>query len=183
MDEQQKIPQSETPVDGQPTSEVADVSQLQAQLDTLQKQLADVRREAASRRVANRELSTERDGLTQSVQTLLQEIKLERDARAQAEAAAQQAANQAARLTQAIQLAAKYNLPATLASRLQGDTPDALEADAKALAESLTQARQPRITPANAGTAITPDNAEAVKKLLRGGGGFGKGGVIWNKEE
>ena len=50
--------------------------------------------------------------------------------------------------------AAKYSLPAELAARLKGETPEELEADAKALAALLPKAKQqPQLSPTQPGAS------------------------------
>ena len=50
--------------------------------------------------------------------------------------------------------AAKYSLPAELATRLKGETPEELEADAKALAALLPKAKaQPQLSPTQPGAS------------------------------
>lgn len=80
--------------------------------------------------------------------------------------------------------AEKAGLPALLASRLQGETPEELEADAKALLESLPKPAQksPGINPTQPANA-TQDETRAQKKARLGPGSidpFSKGaGIFW----
>ncbi len=48
------------------------------------------------------------------------------------------------RTAQVATIAAKHNLPEVLASRLKGETPEELEADAEAIAKLLTQPEKPK---------------------------------------
>lgn len=65
---------------------------------------------------------------------------------AQAQPAAQPAGpSEADRLKMAIQVGAKLNLPAALVGRLQGDTPEAMEADAQSLVALMQAPARPGI--------------------------------------
>lgn len=67
--------------------------------------------------------------------------------------------------------AAKHNLPAELATRLRGETPDELEADATELAKLLQQAKHsPQIPPTNpgGGGAAGQETIEQKRKRLLG---------------
>lgn len=64
--------------------------------------------------------------------------------------------------------AAKYSLPAELADRLKGETPEELEADAKALAALLPKAKpQPTTSPTQPGAiAGHPETKDQMKARL-----------------
>ena len=65
--------------------------------------------------------------------------------------------------------AAKHNLPAELATRLKGETPEELEADAKALAELLPKHKaQPNISPTNPGGNASPNETVDQMKARLG---------------
>ena len=91
--------------------------------------------------------------------------------------------------------AEKVGLPLAFAPRLQGETPDELEADAKSLLEALPKAAQqktPAVAPTNPGSgASTRETVDQQRARVYGTGfnvldpGFAKahgGGVIWNKK-
>jgi len=65
--------------------------------------------------------------------------------------------------------AAKHNLPAELATRLKGETPEELEADAKALADLLPKHKaQPTISPTNPGGNASPNETVDQMKARLG---------------
>jgi hypothetical protein len=61
-------------------------------------------------------------------------------------------------------VAAKTSLPAALAERLQGETEEELEADAKALLAALPKPAAPNINGANGGNGQTPGKNEAARR-------------------
>jgi len=63
--------------------------------------------------------------------------------------------------------ATDHNLPEALAARLQGETPEEIEADAKALAETLPkQSPQPRISTTNPGLSQTGESDQERRRRL-----------------
>jgi len=84
-------------------------------------------------------------------------------------------------------VAEKVGLPAALATRLQGETPEELEADAKALLETLPKPTKPApgINATNPGNASTQETREQKKARLAGTSPdvFGTGaGVFWGEK-
>lgn len=77
----------------------------------------------------------------------------------------------------------KVGLPAALATRLQGDTDEDLEKDAKALLETLPKQPKPNPGPTNpGGTATTTETlAQKKERLLgtRSSNPLAGGGVVW----
>lgn len=100
-------------------------------LEDALKELASARKEAAKYRVGKKE--TEHD-LNSRIAALENEVKAsKREA-----------------------IAAKYNLPAELAARLHGDTPEEIENDAKALAVFAPKATQTTAPVISATAPVTP---------------------------
>ena len=64
------------------------------------------------------------------------------------------------------EIADKTGLPAALALRLTGETPEALEADAKALLEALPKKTAPNINPTNPGTTTQGETREERNRRL-----------------
>lgn len=119
--------------------------------------------EAIGRRKENKELKSQLDQLTaklsafdsvlNKVTEMEQLIQQERTARKQAEL-------QSVRTS----IAAQFGLPAELAARLQGDTPDAIRADAELLSKALPKPTTlPRMSPGASGTP--DDNRDLVDKI------------------
>lgn len=80
--------------------------------------------------------------------------------------AAQTAAKQAQIAVLKKEIAEKTGLPAALALRLAGETPDEIEADAKALLEALPKKTAPNLNPTNPGGATGGEtDAERRKRL------------------
>lgn len=107
---------------------------LQSELEAREKRIKELNSESAGRRVENKTLQ-------ETLEEIKTALEAERKQREDAEKAAQDAAKQAERTKVIGELAAKYKLPAKVAERLTGETPDELEADAKALADELGPAR------------------------------------------
>jgi cytochrome c556 len=63
--------------------------------------------------------------------------------------------------------ATKHNLPAELASRLKGETPEELEADAKALAELLPKPKTPPLKPTYPGNNASGESETYEEKRRR----------------
>lgn len=112
----------------------SEIAQLRADLEAREARLKEVNQESASRRHENKTLQ-------ETLEDIKAALEAERKQRADAEKAAQDAAKQAERTRVIGELATKYKLPAKVAERLAGETPEELEADAQALAEELGTAR------------------------------------------
>jgi len=83
--------------------------------------------------------------------------------------------------------AEKVGLPGSLAIRLMGETPEELEADAKALLESLPkpEKKSPGINPTNPSNASQDETREQKKARLQPGSidPFAKGaGIFWGEK-
>lgn len=133
-------------------------------------ELEKTRKEAAKRRVENKKLEEQLTALTEKLSafdTVLNKVSEMEKRLQQAEDQRKQLELQTARAT----AAQKYGLPAELAKRLTGDTVEALDADAKALADALPKAPNVgRFSPGNTGDAITGTNlAAAIKEKIGGG--------------
>ena len=160
------------------TAETVAVSK--AEFDKMQAALKEANKEAASRRKRLEELEA-------------QEAQRKEAAMTETEKATKRAAELEAKLkayerTEAQRkVAEKVGLPAALATRLQGETPEELEADAKALLETLPKPTKPApgINATNPGNASTQETREQKKARLAGTSPdvFGTGaGVFWGEK-
>lgn len=139
-----------------------------AEFDALQKALKEANKEAAARRKQLEAFEAEKKARAEAEMTEAEKLK-----HANEELAAKVRAHEQAEMRRAA--AAKAGLPETLASRLQGETPEALEADAKALLETLPKPTKPSpgilpTNPANASQAETREQRNM--KLYGNSGGF-----------
>ena len=150
-----------TEVVEKPASETVAVSK--AEFDKMAAALKEANKEAAARRKRLDDLEAA-------------EAKRKEDAMSESEKAAKRAAELEARLkayerTDAQRKAAeKVGLPLNLAIRLMGETPEELEADAKALLETLPKPTKPTpgITPTNPASASTQETDAQKKARLYG---------------
>ncbi len=118
--------------------------------------VSDLRKENADKRTKNRDLNLENDQLKAVVAEFSPKIEALEKRAAEAEQAAQIARRDAA--------AAKHNLPAEIAARLQGSTAAELEADAAKLAALIkATASNPNQVP------VTPGNVASGKDGKTGG--------------
>jgi superfamily I DNA/RNA helicase len=154
---------------------------LKAELEKVRAMLKEANGEAAKRRKQLEAIEAEKTKTNQSevselqkLQQQLQEMQTRLDGKEKAE------------LRQKI--AEQTGLPAALAARLQGETPEELEADAKAMLAALPQTQTTNSLPANLRISATnPANAqvgetrEQKKARLLGGNAdvFSGGGVVW----
>jgi hypothetical protein len=131
-------------------------------------EIEKARREAAKRRVENKDLKTQLDAVTPKlakIDTLEQQVAKLADLLQKAEDARKQTELSAARTS----AAAKYGLPPELAKRVQGDTPDAIDADAAELAKAIPQpTKGPRFT-GNSGENVSgPKQVVSLVERMRG---------------
>lgn len=113
--------------------------------------------EARQFRQERNALRTELEGVKGQVTTLTGELKTERDARLAAEARAIKAAQTAAAL--------KFGLPASMAERLKGATPEEIEADAEALAKEIPKSAGTGGTGTQPGASMgNPASAPTITK-------------------
>jgi hypothetical protein len=68
------------------------------------------------------------------------------------------------------QIAAKYNIPAKLAARLQGETPEQIEADAKEIAAALPAAPGKRGALGNGADGKPENRVQKLKSIISGQG-------------
>lgn len=111
-----------------------------AELEKIRKALKEANAEAAKHRKAAEAAEAERKAKAEAEMTELQKV-----AKRAEELEAALKGERKARLQQ--EAAAKVGLPAKLASRLQGETPEELEEDAKAILESLPKPAKPQPGP------------------------------------
>ncbi len=161
-----------------PAAETATVSK--AEFDRMAAALKEANKEAAARRKRLEELEAE-------------EAKRKEAAMTETEKATKRAAELEAKLkayerTEAQRkVAEKVGLPAALATRLQGETPEELEADAKTLLETLPKPAKPApgIIPTNPTNASQEVTREQRKAQLEGKtfDVFGQGGgIFWGEK-
>ena len=146
-------PQTET-VTEQPTETVAEQPATTPTPETGESVEARIARMEAALKKANAEAAKYRKAAEQ--------IEAERKAKEEAElsetdklrkrAAELEAELKAAQIAALKQIAAtKHNLPAELASRLQGETPEELDADAESLSKLIPKTPAPHVGPTNPG--------------------------------
>jgi uncharacterized membrane protein YqiK len=137
------------PPNGDATGQTATAGRTftQAEFDAVLKE----RLERADRKTAEATAKARADEQRKAAEAQGEYQKLYEATKAELEAAAQRA--------QALELAAmrrdvadRLGVPAALAARLQGDTPEALEADAKALMAALPKPGAPNINSAQGGS-------------------------------
>lgn len=144
----------------------ATVESLQAELERVQKALHDANKEAASRRKKLDEFEQAEQKRKEAEMTELEK----------AQAALKEKETELSQLRRReMQRAAaeKAGLPLALASRLTGETPDELEADAKSLLEAMPKAaapQKPAIGPTNPGSSATGMTEDQRRVELFGGG-------------
>lgn len=169
-----------TEVVEKPAAETVAVSK--AEFDKMAAALKEANKEAAARRKRLDELEaeeakrkeaamTETEKATKRAQEL--EAKLKQYERAEAQR----------------KVAEKVGLPAALATRLQGETPEELEADAKVLLETLPKPTKPApgINATNPANASNEDTFEQRHAKWKSDGQivnpFTGGGVVWPPTE
>lgn len=136
------------------------VETLKAQLRNVAKALKENNKEEASRRIRLEELEAEEAKRKQAAMTESEKAK--------AELGVIQAELTKLRRAELLrQVAEKVGLPAILAIRIMGETPEELEADAQELLKNVKQPDQPKQPgPTNPGGAKTGEtNAERRKRL------------------
>ena len=75
-------------------------------------------------------------------------------------------------------VASKVGLPAVLADRIKGETPDEMEADAKLIADALPKApRMPNINPTNPGGGVVGETVAQQTARIHG-----TGNSIWDPD-
>lgn len=142
------------PPASEPAAETVAISK--AEFDKLQAALKEANREAASRRKRLDELEQAEAKRKEAEMTEAQKLQ----------AALEAVTAKAARLERENaqrDIAAKVGLPAAFASRIQGETPDDMEADAKSLLAAMPKAAQPNISPTNPPAGL-PQETEAQKR-------------------
>jgi len=164
-------PQTET-VTEQPTETVAEQpattqtpetgESVEARIVRMEAALKKANAEAAKYRKAAEAVEAERKAKEEAELTETEKLR-KRAAELEAELKSAQ------RSTMQRDAAAKHNLPAELATRLKGETPEELEADAKALAELLPKHKaQPNISPTNPGGNASPNETVDQMKARLG---------------
>src|SRR6185436_2912220 len=145
------------PQEGAPEAEQKPAAQPPApesKADWKDAEIEKARREAAKRRVENKELRAELDVIKPqlaSIEPLKEQVSKLADLLEKAETARKQTELNTVRTN----VAAKYGLPPELAKRIQGDTPEAMEEDAKALAAAIPQSKGGRLSPGNTNSQVS----------------------------
>lgn len=154
---QGEMPPAETPVtDAKPNPSPTDLA---AELERTKLALKGANKEAAERRKRLEEL--------EQAETKRKESEMsETDKLKKALAETETKLKQMERTSLQRAAAEKIGLPAVFANRLQGETPEELEADAKAILEALPKAQQPKGNPTNPGANATQGETD-VQRLAR----------------
>jgi FtsZ-binding cell division protein ZapB len=126
------VPPQNTPEPAVPENLQNQLKQAMDTITALQKQVGELSKEAAGRRVAKKEAETKALTLEEQVAALMTRLE-------QSEVAAKTAERQ----RMAMEVAAELKLHPTLAARLQGETREELLADAQALAQAIPAAPPP----------------------------------------
>lgn len=138
----------------EPASETVAISK--AEFDKLQAALKEANREAASRRKRLDELEQAEAKRKEAEMSETQRLQAQLEAATAKAAKLEREGNQR-------DIAARVGLPAAFAGRIQGETPEDMEADAKALLAAMPRSAQPNISPTNP-PAGTPTETEAQKR-------------------
>lgn len=166
----EKVEQTE-----QTNTEKVEISR--AEFEKLQAALKEANKESASRRKRLEEL--------EAAETKRKEAEMTEAEKAQQRANALEAELKTLKRIEMQRTAAeKVGLPATLAKRLQGDTEEELEADAKALLETLPKPTKTNLTQTNPGANGSQSETRDQKKArLMGTPGdiWGGGGILWGE--
>jgi len=163
-DEQKQgaMPEQTTPAGETPPAAPQAQSDLSAELEKTRLALKAANKEAADRRKRLDELEAaetkRKEGEMSEVDKLTKRLtEAEAKLKAKERADAQRAVSE------------KVGLPLAFAERLQGETPEELEADAKKLLEALPKApKQPNINPTNPGGAERGETPEQARERIYG---------------
>jgi chromosome segregation ATPase len=181
------MPTSTTPLSTAPVETTAPPAQqespetLKAELEKVRLALKEANKEAAQRRKQLEAIESEKTKTSQGELSELQKLQQQVQ-----ELASKLAGKEKAETRRAI--AERTGLPAALADRLQGETPEELEADAKAMLAALPQNQTTiappaslRISATNPANAQVGETREQKKARLMGGNSdvFSGGGVVW----
>jgi hypothetical protein len=190
MAEPEKVVEMTPPTPGQgdakpetPASDSPDV--LKAELDKVRAALKDANKEAAERRKKLEAFEEAEAKRKQAEMTEAQKLQAQLEEKTKKLAELERAALQR-------QAAQKAGLPDVFAGRLQGSTPEEMEADAKALVEALPKPK-PQINPTNPGAGATQgETIEQQRARIYGSGGNpfdpnlapkNGGGVFWKPSD
>lgn len=137
-----------------------EIKTLKDELEKRETRISELNSESAGRRVENKTLLT-------TLEEIKAALEAEKKQREQAEQQAAATAKKAERDKLVAELAAKYKLPPKVAERLAGETPEDMDADAKALAEELAGARGRGASAASAGNSAWEGGLtrEALSKM------------------
>jgi len=156
--------QGETPATEAPVLEAdpQNFENLKAEFAKVQAALKEANKEAAARRKKLDEYEAKDKAKADADLTESQKAIKERDEMAKKLAALERREMQRS-------IGMKYGLNEALIPRLQGETPEEMEADAKALSEALPKApKTPAINPTNPGGAATGETVAQQSARLHG---------------
>jgi len=136
-------------------------------------QEARLSKENAAKRVENRELRSKLDEVLEANKKMLEAVETERKARQAAEEKAAKAEQERTRQQLVMEVATAHKLPPEIAKRLQGNTKEELEADAKLVVEALKlpaqgagSSNQTNINLGTLGDLPTPSRADQLINLV-----------------
>jgi hypothetical protein len=166
-------PVTETVTDpAPPTTPTVTVETLQAELDKVTRALKDANSEAAKRRKALEAFEQAEAKRKEAEMTEAEKLTAKLEA-AEAERKRLEGELKERNINdQKRKVAEKVGLPSALADRLHGETPEEMEADAKAILEALPKPaapeppkkQAPKIDPTNPGSNATPNETDAMKR-------------------
>ena len=163
MSEDPKVETTETPTETvEPTQETPakTVEELQQELDKAQRSLQNKEEEAKRVHAKLTKFEQAEEERKKAEMSEIDRLKADLEA-------TQAAFKKAQHDNLKRDVAAKTGLPAVFADRLQGETPEALEADALALLEAIPKKTAPQLNPLNPSNTTTGEtDAERRKRLL-----------------
>lgn len=171
------VAETATPPVPEPTGETP--AELKARLETMATALREANKEAASRRKRLDELEAAEKSRADAALS-----ETERTAKEAAELKAKVKDLERREMVRSV--ADKVGLPPALAARLRGETPEEVEADAKALLELIPK-NKPVINPTNPGAGATDETFEQRHVKWKESGQianpFTGGGVDWSRTQ
>jgi NAD-specific glutamate dehydrogenase len=172
----QAVPQGETPASEAPVTDAKQTpstTEMAAELERTRIALKAANKEAAERRKRLEELEAAETKRKDSEMSELDKLK-----KALAEKDAMLTGLQRAQAQR--QAAEKTGLPAVFADRLKGETPEEMEADAKAILAALPKPAPPQVGATNPGSNATGSGETIAQQRARI---YGSGGDAFNPVE
>lgn len=199
--EQQETPVGEMPQAQQQEQEQPEQAgmterekELLAERERLAKALKAANQEAAERRKKLDAYEQEEQKKREAEMTELEKLQAKLKEATEANKAAQAELAQRRVEDQKREMARRMGLPEVLALRIQGETAEEMEADAKALLEGLPKTRLPSVQPTNPGEGSGPRQTDSqLREMIYGTadrnsiftpGAAAKhgGGVVWKEK-